>query len=193
MGNSAPRRPTSDQVPRPWEDVRPRGRLGTAPTLITFLLSFCKLSEMALPPILPWNGGYPPWRGSRYQGAELGKVIELHIDFFSPYGYLGSVCLNACTDMRMSRCLEIPAPERPTASIVSHRLLTGQSITIPTTSATWLGITKVRMRALFRPRHRGDSRALRMLCCLVPDALGQVLLRPHVRHEDAWCAQQCHV
>jgi len=38
-----------------------------------------------------WGGRGPPWRGSPYQGKPLNKVIHLYIDFFSPYGYLGSL------------------------------------------------------------------------------------------------------
>ena len=44
-------------------------------------------------PYKPWKGGYPPWRAQAYTGPPLNKDIELHIDFFSPYGYLGSLGL----------------------------------------------------------------------------------------------------
>merc|ERR1711865_96035 len=38
-----------------------------------------------------WGGKGPPWRQQKYEGPPLGKVLHLYVDFFSPYGYLGSL------------------------------------------------------------------------------------------------------
>merc|ERR1711865_216111 len=40
-----------------------------------------------------WGGKGPPWRQQKYEGPPLGKVLHLYVDFFSPYGYLGSLGL----------------------------------------------------------------------------------------------------
>ena len=45
-----------------------------------------------------WGGKGPPWRGQKYTGPPLGKVLHLYVDFFSPYGYLGSLGLDEIAD-----------------------------------------------------------------------------------------------